>query len=76
MIELKKEIEDADNEKQKEEQTLDNRDEKDPKDELMDYFIDKFRPKDFELVVKIYKDNQVHFQIIRVQCSPVWYGTV
>ena len=35
----------------------------DAKDELMDYFIDKFRPKNFDLVAKIYKDNQVIFFI-------------
>ena len=33
----------------------------DAKDELMDYFIDKFRPKNFDLIAKIYKDNQVIF---------------
>ena len=62
---LKKELEDAENEKQQSDpMTADARDEKDPKDELMDYFIDKFRPKDFELVVKIYNENQVSTHIL------------
>ena len=56
MADLKKELEDAEDEKQKQDLLMnDVKDEKDP----MDYFIDKYRPKDFDLVVKIYKENQV-----------------
>lgn len=59
-MELKKEIDEDESEvARKEEDTGGHQGERDPKDEIMEYFNDKFRPKDFQLVVKIYKDNQV-----------------
>ena len=65
MADLKKELEDAEDEKQKQDLVMiDVKDEKDP----MDYFIDKYRPKDFDLVVKIYKENQVYIHFYCVSC--------
>lgn len=61
LIDLKKEVEENESENETQVSDVGNEAEKDPKDELKDYFIEKIRPKDFELIMKIYKDNQVYY---------------
>ncbi len=54
---LKEEFENSDNtEKIEEKNEIKS---KDTRDELMEYFIDKFRSRDTDLVTKIYKENKV-----------------
>ncbi|XP_065055228.1 uncharacterized protein LOC135683808 isoform X2 [Rhopilema esculentum] len=70
MVDLKKKMEDL--ETVKEEQVPPVEEEKilDEKEELLQFFFEKFRPRNFDLVSKVYKENQIKATISDVQLWP------
>ena len=59
MVDLKKKMEDLGMVKEEQDPPAEEEKILDEKEELLQFFLEKFRPRNFDLVSKVYKDNQV-----------------